>query len=141
MALYCGTTVLAALTGETATSVDEYLTDVMGVDHEATGTTAMDLVWAFREFGYTMTNVASYDAPYSGPKLARWLAAIEPTWRRQHPLVVAVEARDRLGHWVTCWGRCVLDSLSDGLWVPLDGSGLGQRYVASRQPHGSAGRW
>jgi hypothetical protein len=50
--LHCGTAVVAALTGETVTKVEAYLTDVMGVDHEEAGTTAADLVWAFHHFGY-----------------------------------------------------------------------------------------
>jgi hypothetical protein len=120
---------VAALTGETAAEVESFLTDEMGVDTDRDGVTASDLQWVFRQYGREMSLIDSYDE-MSGPPLARWLDRAPKLWRRQHPLVVAVEARGHLPHWVTCWGPCVLDSLSDGPWVPLDGSGLGQRYAS-----------
>jgi hypothetical protein len=60
--LHCGVAVLAAMTSRPVSEVQSYLVDVMAVDLDRAGTTAMDLVWAFRRYGYELANVASYDA-------------------------------------------------------------------------------
>jgi hypothetical protein len=97
--------VISALTGETVAKVEDYLVDVMGVDLDGSGASAADLMWAFCYFGREMTYVASFDAPCPGPPLTDWLDGLPIGWRRRRPLVVAVEAPMRLGHWVAVWVR------------------------------------
>jgi hypothetical protein len=51
-------------------------------------------------FDKTMDCVANFEAPYSGPPLIGWLDSIEPTWRREHPLIVAIRESGEDDHWI-----------------------------------------
>jgi hypothetical protein len=122
--------VISALTGETVAKVEDYLTEVMGVDLDWAGASAADLIWAFHRFGRAMDCVAAFEQAFSGPPLGGWLASLSPEWRREHPLAVAVEDEVAVPHWVAVWGRSVCDSLSYGRWRPLASSQLGGRFVS-----------
>jgi hypothetical protein len=100
--LRCGPTVLATLADQTVAKVEAYLTDVIGANVEA-GTSPFDLTWALHYFNRKMTCVANfYDAACPGPPLIGWLDAIEPTWRREHPLIVAIHDPGEDDHWIAC---------------------------------------
>jgi hypothetical protein len=104
------------------------LTKVMGCDPQS-GTPAADMALAFSYFGREMVCLDAYETPCAGPMLSDWLAALKPTWRRRHPLAIAIEEPGDV-HWVACWGPCICDSLSYGRWLPLGSSEHRRRFVS-----------